>query len=93
MKLLVTVEDFTESNMIKALLNDNGIYVLACDLGGGGVMKVYLGYSVFGQELYVSEDDYPMASELVTAFFNRTPKDDDTDTTDDGKKKHPFGCF
>lgn len=86
-KLLTTVDSFAESNMIKAFLKDEGIPVLTRDLGLGGFMKVTMGFTVFGQELYVDESDFETASELLKAFF-------DTDAEgDDGIKKHPFGIF
>ena len=84
LKLLTTVSDFTESQMIVGLLKDEGIPVLVKDLGLGGFMKVTMGYTVFGQELYVAERDFERASELVKAFFDR-----DADGGD-GIKKHPF---
>ena len=87
LKLLTTVGSFTESQMITALLKDEGIPVLVKDLGLGGFMKVTMGYTVFGQELYVSEADFERAAELVKAFFDR-----DADGSD-GVKKHPFTVF
>ena len=86
-KLLTTVSSFTESQMITAMLKDSGIPVLVKDLGLGGFMKVTMGYTVFGQELYVAERDFERASELVKAFFDR-----DADGGD-GIKKHPFTVF
>ena len=87
LKLLTTVSSFTESQMITALLNDENIPVLVKDLGLGGFMKVTMGYTVFGQELYVSEADFDRAAGLVKAFFDR-----DADGGD-GVKKHPFTVF
>ena len=87
LKLLTTVSDFTESQMIVGLLKDENIPVLVKDLGLGGFMKVTMGYTVFGQELYVSEADFDRAAELVKAFFDR-----DADGGD-GVKKHPFTVF
>ncbi|MBO4933984.1 MAG: DUF2007 domain-containing protein [Clostridia bacterium] len=87
LKLLTTVSDFTESQMIVGLLKDEGIPVLVKDLGLGGFMKVTMGYTVFGRELYVSEADFERAAELVKAFFDR-----DADGGD-GIKKHPFTVF
>lgn len=87
LKLLTTVDSFAESNMMTAMLKDEGIPVLVKDLGMGGLMKVTMGFTVFGQELYVAESDYERAAELVKAFF-----DVDADG-DDGIKKHPFTVF
>ncbi|MBO4583904.1 MAG: DUF2007 domain-containing protein [Clostridia bacterium] len=87
LKLLATVGSFSESKMITAFLKDEGIPVLVKDLGMGGFMKVTMGYTVFGQELYVAESDFDRAAELVKAFF-----DVDADGSD-GIKKHPFTVF
>ena len=88
-KLLLTVSDFMESSMITAFLEDAQIPVLVRDLGGGGVCKITLGYSVFGQELYVDAGHFERASELVKAYFDKKPDDSEQE----GLKKHPFGCF
>ena len=86
-RLLTTVDSFAESNMIAAFMKDEGINVLVKELGLGGFMKVTMGFTVFGRELYVDEDDFERASELLKAFF-------DTDAEgDEGIKKHPFGIF
>ena len=69
LKLLTTVSDFTESQMIVGLLKDEGIPVLVKDLGLGGFMKVTMGYTVFGRELYVSEADFERAAELRDLVF------------------------
>lgn len=87
LRLLTTVEDFAESNMIQAFFKDEGIPVLVKDIGMGGFMKVTMGFTVFGQELYVSENDFERAKELLKAFF-------DTDADGgEGIKKHPFTVF
>ena len=86
-RLLTTVDSFAESNMIAAFMKDEGIPVLVKELGLGGFMKVTMGFTVFGRELYVDEGDFERASELLKAFF-------DTDADgDEGIKKHPFGIF
>ena len=87
-KLLITVNDFMESNMIVAFLEQSGIPVFVRDLGSGGLLKVAMGYSIFGQELYVDKDQYQEASQLLKAFFDRQSEDGD-----DGIRKHNFGCF
>lgn len=74
LRLLTTVESFSESNMMKAFFKDEGIPVLVKDLGMGGFMKVTMGFTVFGQELYVSDDDYERAKELLKAFFDTDRK-------------------
>lgn len=85
--LLATVESFAESNMIAAFMKDEGIPVLIKELGLGGFMKVTMGFTVFGRELYVDEDDFERAAELLKAFF-------DTEADgEEGIKKHPFGIF
>lgn len=57
-----------ESEMVQDLLQKEGIPVLARDEETGGYLKVYAGYSVFGESLYVKEKDYARAQELLHAM-------------------------
>lgn len=57
-----------ESEMMQDLLRKEGIPVLVKDEESGGYLKVYAGYSVFGDSLYVKEEDYARAQELLYAM-------------------------
>lgn len=54
-----------KAEMIKALLNDNGIEVIISHDETGDYTMIYMGYSAFNIELYVAEKDYKTAKELL----------------------------
>lgn len=58
-----------EADMLEAYLNGAGIQVMRRPLESGGYMNVYMGFSAFGENLYVDEADGARARELVTAFL------------------------
>lgn len=58
-----------EADMLEAYLNGAGIQVMRRPLESGGYMNVYMGFSAFGENLYVDEADAAWARELVTAFL------------------------
>lgn len=50
---LANLLDPLESEMLQDLLRQEGIPVLAKDKESGGYLKIYMGYSMFGEDLYV----------------------------------------
>ena len=59
--LLTEHADQIESGILQDLLRQEGIPVLVKDVGSGGYLKVYMGYSVFGYALYVQRGQYERA--------------------------------
>ncbi|HWT27094.1 MAG TPA: DUF2007 domain-containing protein [Mobilitalea sp.] len=68
--LLTVVYDQTKASMIGALLEDSGIPYFIKDKGNGTYLKVYMGYSIYGEEIYVNENNYEAAKELLDTYFN-----------------------
>jgi len=54
-----------EAEMIEALLNDNNIEVIVRHDEFGGYSMIYMGYSAYNIELYVAQDNYEQAKELL----------------------------
>lgn len=65
MTLLVSTNNRVQEMMIAGLLADAQIPFLTRENGSGGYMKIYMGFSVFGSEIYVSHQDYERAKELL----------------------------
>ncbi|RCW40547.1 MULTISPECIES: DUF2007 domain-containing protein [unclassified Halanaerobium] len=57
-----------EAEMIEALLNDSNIEVIVRHDEFGGYSVIYMGYSAYNVELYVAEDDYKEARELLNGL-------------------------
>lgn len=62
---LITVEHAVHAQMIAGVLEGNGIKCWIRDKESGGYMSIYMGFSVFGKDLYVDEADAARARELV----------------------------
>ena len=65
--------------MIAGVLEGNGIKCWIRDKESGGYMSIYMGFSVFGKDLYVDEADVVRARELVDGI------EAEIDTEDAGK--------
>ena len=55
-----------EAELIKAVLEDNDIAVIVRHDEFGGYSMIYMGFSAYNAELYVAEDDYERAKELLS---------------------------
>ena len=69
--LVATVFNPSELIVIKSILDDANIPFLAKDRGAGGPVKVIMGYSIYGTDIFVREED------AETALVLLTPPDED----------------
>jgi hypothetical protein len=68
-------KDTIEADMILNLLKNNDIPCFKKDNGTGSYMNLYLGFSVFGEEIYVDECDNEKALKLIGELFSeKNPK-------------------
>ena len=59
----------TDAALLTALLNDAKIPSFLKDRGSGGYMKLYMGFTIYGEDLYVGQDRYPQAKSIMNDFF------------------------
>jgi len=64
-KLLTHVDSEIEVSMIKGLFEDNNITLLIEKKGTGAYLNVHSGFNFQGSDIYVAEDDYEKAIELL----------------------------
>ncbi len=57
-----------DAGLIMNLLINNNIPCFKKDLGAGGYMNVYMGYSVYGEDIYVDRKDYAAALDLISSL-------------------------
>ncbi len=62
---LDTASNEIEAGLIMNLLLNNQIPCYKKSKGAGGYLNIYMGYSVFGEEIYVTEKDYQRAKALL----------------------------
>ena len=66
---LTDLQDPIESEMLQDLLRQEKIPVMVRgDEGSGDYLKIYMGYSMFGESLYVRAADYERAKELLAGL-------------------------
>ena len=81
LELLTTANDNIYLSITESLLKDNDIPYLVKDRGCGTVVKVVMGFSIFGADVYVLKKDIERASELLEQFT--ATNDDEEDIEDD----------
>ena len=76
-KLLTTVYDNGSFAIIRSLLDSENIPYITKDRGAGEVVKILTGIPVFGTDIYVPEDAYDFAVQLITADAEFCGENDD----------------
>ncbi|MDO4549092.1 MAG: DUF2007 domain-containing protein [Clostridia bacterium] len=86
-RLLTTVMNRIESDMIRELLKNAGIPTLVKPKYGLDRMPVLSGSSALGEELYVYEENYEEARDLLDGFINgRYTSVEDVEDGEDGEQ-------
>lgn len=89
--LLTTANGNEELAAIEALLRSADLPYRLFDRGAGGVVRVISGYTMYGTDVYVREEDLETARELLMpadVLDEDDATDEDaveTDTTDEGE--------
>ncbi|MFA9464753.1 MAG: DUF2007 domain-containing protein [Velocimicrobium sp.] len=73
---LISVDNTINAELVLNLLRNNDIPCYAKDNGIGGYMNIYMGYSIFGKEIYVDKSDFAHATEVLAIL--ETNEDDIT---------------
>lgn len=68
--LLTTVHDDVEKNLLCGILEEEKIPYLLKDRGSGETVRILLGYSVFGSDIFVPTELLGRAEELLDAYRN-----------------------
>lgn len=66
-----------EAEMIGELLNNSGIPSYTKDLESGSYMNIYMGYSIFGTDIYVREEDLEKARQVLAGMEASAPEETD----------------
>jgi hypothetical protein len=74
--LLTTAHGNEELAAIEALLRSADIPYRLSDRGAGGVVRVISGYTMYGTDVYVREQDMETAQELLTPVDEQMPVDE-----------------
>ena len=66
LELLTTVYDNTLMPVVESILRDAEIPYLIKERGTGGVMKVFMGFSMMGSDIFVKREHLETATALIT---------------------------
>ena len=76
MELLTTAHDDVELSVLKSILEGEGIPYLAEDRGGGGLVRIITGNSMYGTDVLVPAEFIEQAREILDAYRNAEPVED-----------------
>lgn len=89
--LLLSVSDKIQGGLVTGLLEDAGIPFFIKDKESGGFMNVYMGFSVYGANIYVDKSNYDRAKELIDSSMNPdTDVEQDNEPLDEGDNGWSF---
>lgn len=60
--------DRVQADMITVTLNEQGIPAYSESKGSGDYMNIYMGTSMFGNDIYVNEEDVERAKEIISVL-------------------------
>ena len=72
--LLLETSDNVQTEMVMDLLKENDIPSYKECRGMGCTLDAYMGYSMYGDQIFVSESDFAKANELTDEIFNHEKK-------------------
>lgn len=68
---LTYVSDHMEAVLLMNLLKNQGVHCYSIDSEAGNYMRLTMGYSVFGEVIYVDKEDYYWAFELINEVSSK----------------------
>ena len=78
-ELLTTVTDVAVLGIVRGLLEEENIPYLKKDRGTGGAMRIMMGQSFYGTDIYVPEGELERALELITPADGATFEETDAE--------------
>ena len=79
---LLTVSNQVEAGMVEELLKNEQIACYRRDRELGSFLRVSMGYSVYGEDIYVSKDQLENAREVLKDSFLAGQEDQDEEDAD-----------
>ena len=77
--LVATIYNPAELAVIKTVLDDAEIPFLAKDRGSGGMVKIVMGFSVYGTDIFVREQDREVALALLSPVEGNEEREENDD--------------
>lgn len=87
---IYSAPDAINGEMIKNLLHNEGIECYRKELETGNYMNIYMGFSVFGEDIYVNALDEQAAREILQVLEPDEQDVEDESLEDDLNQRVPF---
>lgn len=82
-ELLTTVHDNIELSILRSILDGENIPYRISERGSGSSVKIIAGYSMFGTDVFVPKTVLEQAKEILDAYRNAEPIEEETPSEDD----------
>ena len=79
---LTTVHNEAELSIMRSILESENIPYAVRERGSGSIVKVIMGYSMYGSDIFVPKALEAQALELLDAFVNGEIVEEDVDAED-----------
>lgn len=76
LKLLTTVYDNEQLAIVRCILDGDNIPYLTKERGSGSSVKIIMGFSMFGTDIFVKSEQLEQAQALLEATYGSSPDDD-----------------
>lgn len=77
--MLVETADGVQADLLIATLREQGIPAYKASKNSGGMMNTYMGFSIYGAEIFVDEEDLLRAQEILAELEALAEDSDETD--------------
>lgn len=67
--LAITTKDNYETSVVKSALEEENIPYFIQERGMGGYMKIYMGFSVYGSDIYIPKQQEEKVKEILQNLF------------------------
>ena len=82
-ELLTTVHDNVELSILQSILDGEQIPYRVSERGSGSSVKIIMGYSMFGTDIFVPKAVFEQAKEVLDAYRNAEPAEEELPPEDE----------
>ena len=82
-ELLTTVYDNMELSILRSVLEGENIPYLLKERGSGSSVRIIMGFSMYGTDVFVPKEIFEQAKEVLEAYRNSTPIEEDVESGED----------
>lgn len=82
-ELLTTVYDNMELSVLRSVLEGENIPYLLKERGSGSSVRIIMGFSMYGTDVFVPKEILEQAKEILEAYQNSTPIEEDVENGED----------